>query len=712
MLGVSSFIRSPSFNPALPTGPGKSRSETRIVLHLNHRAVTPSLALLLTLAITSVARAGIGPENVIVVVNADSTVSRTIANHYVEARAIPSINVVMLSGVPEGLMISLEDFKAKILTPLLTELNSRGISRQARVIAYSADFPTSVDVSSHRAKVEDANVKKYQSGRASLNGATFFFRFMLADRSEYLNWGANMYARGRFERYFANQFTGDHKVAFDTAVKDLAEGRYAEAAQAYVKLFAEFPTMSALAIKAGEAFAKADQRDQAVQMIGAAIKSGWWSARYLKEDETLSALLDDEAIAKALPLLRTAPTTLQGPVGFATDRGWTGSGQPIKPDQGGVNYLLSCALAVVHERGSTVEQAVAVLKRAADADRTHPKAEFRFAANSDVRAKTRSPNVGDALVYLADAGYQANVFRADLPTTAGDVVGLMVGRATVKLADQPWRLVPGAIAENLTSFGGAYHINGHTKVTEFLHAGAAMSSGTVAEPYALQFKFPLPIMYGYYADGVSAIEAFYLSVSSPYQLLIVGDPICQPFARPPNDWIDISLGDDLPRKVVMSRRSLNVNVPHTSTRLIELYVGGRLVRATAPAKFINLDLPKDASGVLDVRATLVGNDPTEPRISFARQIDLAGPLATPTARVTEARTADSTTLKVSLECPGADSIELMHFGKPVAAVKADHGVVTFDAKPLGDGPLRFRPLARFGDQTVLGMTIVTGNEDG
>ena len=42
-----------------------------------------------------------------------------------------------------------------------------------------------------------------------------------------------------------------------------------------------------------------------------------------------------------------------------------------------------------------------------------------------------------------------------------------------------------------------------------------MSSGTVAEPYALQFKFPLPMMYGYYAKGVSAIEAFYLSVTSP-----------------------------------------------------------------------------------------------------------------------------------------------------------------------------------------------------
>lgn len=36
-----------------------------------------------------------------------------------------------------------------------------------------------------------------------------------------------------------------------------------------------------------------------------------------------------------------------------------------------------------------------------------------------------------------------------------------------------------------------------------------------------------------YTDGLTSAEAFYSSVLSPYQLLIVGDPLCQPYAKPP-----------------------------------------------------------------------------------------------------------------------------------------------------------------------------------
>ena len=43
-------------------------------------------------------------------------------------------------------------------------------------------------------------------------------------------------------------------------------------------------------------------------------------------------------------------------------------------------------------------------------------------------------------------------------------------------------------------------------------------------------KFPLPSIQLHYVRGCSLAEAFYQSVSGPYQLLIVGDPLCQPWA--------------------------------------------------------------------------------------------------------------------------------------------------------------------------------------
>src|SRR6056297_2434589 len=86
------------------------------------------------------ADAGIGPENVIVVVNADSTRSRSVANHYVTIRDIPESNVILLRDIPAGLQIGLEDFKSKILKPVLETIDARKVAAQTRVIAYSADF--------------------------------------------------------------------------------------------------------------------------------------------------------------------------------------------------------------------------------------------------------------------------------------------------------------------------------------------------------------------------------------------------------------------------------------------------------------------------------------------------------------------------------------------------------------------------------------------
>ena len=666
-------------------------------------------AICLLLAAPAASHAGISAENVIVVVNADSVVSRTIANHYIHARNIPTGNVVQLKGVPTKLQIGVDEFKSKILSPLLTELNRRRLAAQTRVIAYSADFPTTIDVTSQREGITDEKIKKYQSGYASITGATFFYRLVLGGRNEYFGWGANMYARGKFDRHFLNPFAGETRKQFAKAEADAAADQHQEAAEEFEKLFQKFESMPPLALLAAKSYAKAQQREKAIELVLAAIKAGWWSARYLKDDETLSTLLDDPRISKLLPLLADSPTGMQGPVGFAAHRGWTASGHPIRLDQGGIPYLMSCCLAVVHQRGSTQQQAVDALLRAAKADRTYPNAEFRFGANGDVRATTRFPNVADALLFLQDAGFRTEVFRSNLSGKPGNVAGLMVGKANVDLNSPPWKLVPGAIAENLTSYGGAFNINGHTKITEFLHAGAAISSGTVVEPYALQFKFPLPIMYGYYAAGMSAIEAYYLSVSSPYQLLIVGDPVCQPFAKAPQDWLDIQQDEQTPDKLVIQTRRLELDGPHTQTRSVEYYLGGRFVKEAAPNKNATFNLT-GGSGAVAVRAVAVGFDRTEPRLAFTKLIDLQGTLATPTATLKQDRKASQPEIVVSVSCPGADSISIAFYGEILGKIGADEGEIEIDTRKLGGGPLRLLPVSQFGDKRVMGMPLVVGGK--
>lgn len=694
-------------------------------------AFTCLVAITGLLAFTPPVGAGIGPENVVVVVNGDSRDSRTLANHYAAIRRIPANNLVVLDEVPGELKISLEDFKTKILQPVLNQIAGRGLANQVRVIAYSADFPTAVDISSHTARMTDENVKKYQRPTAAITGLTFFYRFVLADDPSYLNWYSNLYARGRFERHFVNPFTGEKGQRFEEAMAESKAGGHEAAAEILGELFDEFSTLSPLALRACEEYAAAGDLDAAKQWLAKAIGSGWWSATYLGKSERLRSLVADPEVTRVVDRLSDAPIAAQGPTGFAATRGYTGSGHWVRADQGGVHYMLSCMLGVVHPRGSTVGQATDVLRRAATADLTQPRAVVGFSKTKDVRTETRFPNFGDALLWLAARDRPTNVISTPLPTRPASYVGLVLGTATMNLDNRPWRFVPGAIAESLTSTGGAFDTPAQTKLTELLHAGAAMSSGAVAEPYSLQFKFPLPIMHAYYAEGVSAIEAFYLSVTSPYQLLIVGEPICQPFAKPPGEMVRIGLAGEEGNRVAIERQKLPPGAEGSPTREIRVFVEGKLVQVSPPVDRLQMNLPEELSGVLETRVVLTGHDPTEPRLGFDETIELRGPHPIPTITVEDdatdsgdrtdrpgdapanpdenaGRRGDSPgpVTRVRLRCPGADRIEVRLGAESVGQIEGDDGSLTVRASDWGDGPLRLRPFAQFGEQKVPGPVRV------
>ena len=113
------------------------------------------------------------------------------------------------------------------------------------------------------------------------------------------------------------------------------------------------------------------------------------------------------------------------------------------------------------------------------------------------------------------------------------MLGVTAGSAKFLLDKAGVKFLPGAFADNLTSVGGKFKDSSQTKLTEFLRYGAAGASGTVVEPYALQAKFPHPMLHVYYVSGCSLAEAFYQSVHGPFQIILVADPLCQPFVKRP-----------------------------------------------------------------------------------------------------------------------------------------------------------------------------------
>ncbi len=97
--------------------------------------------------------------------------------------------------------------------------------------------------------------------------------------------------------------------------------------------------------------------------------------------------------------------------------------------------------------------------------------------------------------------------------------------------------LPGALADHLTSFGGLLDKpagEGQMNILDWIDAGVTASYGTVSEPCNHVQKFPHPqALIQAYAQGVSALEAYWHSVGWPAQGVFIGEPLAAPFAAPP-----------------------------------------------------------------------------------------------------------------------------------------------------------------------------------
>jgi hypothetical protein len=284
-------------------------------------------------------------------------------------------------------------------------------------------------------------------------------------------------------------------------------------------------------------------------------------------------------------------------------------------------------------------------------------------------------------------GASAAVLPGVIPTGAKDVLGFMTGAADFDFGKSGSRLMPGAICDNLTSYGGALEKNmGQTPLSEFLRAGAAGASGAVFEPMALQAKFPLPSLFIHYARGCSLAESFYQSVSGPYMLLIVGDPLCQPFAVAPKVAVEgIQAGQEV--KGTLTIKATTTTVPLQRVGALELFVDGRLVARFTPGRAPQLDTTKLADGCHELRVVAVNADPIEAR----------GRLILPIVVNNHGRKLDLTASRQSLAATdmvqikarqaGATSIVVRQNRREVARFQGSQGEAEVLAATLGRGPV-------------------------
>jgi tetratricopeptide (TPR) repeat protein len=653
------------------------------------------LAVLWMLTWWPVARlpAGGGPENVAVVVNSDSFASQAVANAFVSGRQVPAGNLIYLAlgDLPDFETIDVGTFRQRILRPAFETLETRGLAAQVDYLVYSADIPYAVRVHDD---VGERTLPKELTETASINGLTYLFPLVLAERPEYLNLGVNFYARLPVQMVIVDQqtWTDDQRQWYQQAIRQMGAKQYAEAAAALGALVESHPRAAPLWYHRACALARLDRPDEAVEALKRAVETGWLDARHMRADENLATLQQRDDFRTLVRRLEERSPLLRPTIGFRSLIGWKPDGQPGPPDAG-MRYLLSTMLSVTSGRGLSVSEAIAQLERSAAADSTFPQGTVYLMENNDVRSRTRQPMFADTVALLKKLGVRAEVVTGTLPKNRDDVIGLVAGSAAFDWPGSGSSLLPGAICEHLTSTGGVMvERGGQTPLSEFLRHGAAGTSGTVAEPYSIAAKFPLPFLHVHYAQGCSLAEAFYQSVAGPYQLLIVGDPLCAPWARRPTVRVP-ELAQ--PTRGEIRIRPIADPPPGNTIGRFDLFINGVRRGICLPGSSLTLDTALLPDGRHEFRLVAVVADAIQTQGNAIWPVDVdnhgrrlnlevAGQAAVPLGQ--------PLTLRAAMD--GAVNIELNHHGRVLARVDGPQGDFTVDSAELGLGTASLSAVAR------------------
>lgn len=657
--------------------------------------------------------AGQSPENIAVVVNADSPVSLWIANEYIALRQIPPACVIYLEGVTARDRLAVSEWREQVLQPVLRALDERKLGGQIDGIVYSADLPWEVALTG---KVSVVRRSIMNNDKASATGLTYLYMPVLSQISACVNPGINAYFRQiataakdakltepeqkemtEVMAPLAQFFQFPEPPATNTAalenraaiLKDLAE----KARPVLEKIVAAHPAASDVQYYLAGVLASCGQTNAAMTALKAALDAGWMNPAEVKGSRLHAPLRNLPEFNRLLTeQIAPAPPS----VGFRGSLGWSPSdGQPVAPNAGR-RYLLCTMLAVTTKFGNTPEEAIESLRRAAAADRTRPAGTIFYMRNGDVRSTTRAHLFASAVKALRDLGVSAEIRDGVLPEKCDNVAGVMAGMSDFAWTNSHSRIMGGAICEHFTSCGGEMASGFQTKLTEWLRHGAAGSCGTVSEPYALDFKFPNAFLQVHYARGCTLAEAFYQSVASPYQLLIVGDPLCQPWAvETPFKVEGIKDGATFTSNTVLVARA-----PTGTVAAVEYYCDGRRVGFALPGKAFALPVMELADGVHDLAVVAVSATPLETRTrkGYAFRVNRTGhqvALTTSAAGVTP----HAGTIEFTVRAAGADRLELTQNNRLLAEGAGPEGTFKVPAAKLGPGPVRVLASARYGKET-------------
>jgi len=189
------------------------------------------------------------------------------------------------------------------------------------------------------------------------------------------------------------------------------------------------------------------------------------------------------------------------------------------------DYAIRPTMMLAGKNAKDVKQ---LIDRGVESDYSRPAGDAYLLSTSDKARNVRSvmyPHIVKNMKKIVNV----NSLEKDFVTDKQNILFYFTGVKHVSgVAKNEY--LPGAIADHLTSAGGALFNVQQMSVLRWLESGVTGSYGAVVEPCNYVAKFPAPsVVMFYYMNGDSLIEAYWKSVSMPGQGLFVGEPLASPF---------------------------------------------------------------------------------------------------------------------------------------------------------------------------------------
>lgn len=374
--------------------------------------------------------------------------------------------------------------------------------------------------------------------------------------------------------------------------------------------------------------------------------------------------------------------------GFKSNYFWNPEGRRTTKEKG-VPYLLSTMLGVTAGRGNSVDEIIKYLSIAAKADGTRPKGTIYYVQNRTPRSTPRHDDFPDAVADLTLLGVNASIENGQFLKNKLQVMGVTSGAPNLHIATSGCRFLPGALGDNLTSAGGNLVVRktkkpDQTPITDFMRFGCAGACGTVTEPFNIPQKFPSAFLHVHYARGCSLAEAFYQSIAGPYQQLVLGDPICRPWAM----ISEVVLEDIVPGQRLSGTIKIKPSQKVGKAKHFDIFIDGKRIARRPITEEFSIDTERLPDGYHELRVVTTDITPMETQSHWIGEIIVkngldALQLSTDTTVLSQSMMA----LNLNVASSAKETVTILHNGRKLATVERGSGSTLIPVDKLGKGPV-------------------------